>query len=188
MTSLLSLESFDTDVAVNVADTSGPPPTYEDGYEAGLADAKAMYEAEQATLQAAVVQSIGDAAFGYHEAQASMLASVQPLLTAMLSVFLPEALAPALHVRLKEIVLAAGASDLQGPMLLSLPPAQLGAVRQALADIDTSFVTFQADPNLTDHAAWVSVEKHETALDLDAALAVLKDRCAAISESVEEAS
>ena len=177
MGSVLHLESFDAD-AVAEGPSQMPVQNYADGYAAGMQKAQADNAAMQHNLRQELVQSINDAAFGYHEAQAHLIESVTPLLNAMISVVLPELLAPALHAHIRDIVGRALRAELDAPVLLKVHPEQVEAVNISLAGIATPHLTVVGDPDMATFSAWVTGTERETALDLEATLAATKDHLA----------
>jgi hypothetical protein len=188
MTTALYLERFD-DTAQTEAAPLGrqtPPAGYEDGYADGLAAAEATFASDQLALKAELVQSIETAAFGYHEAQGTMIAAVKPLLEEMLHTLLPSVLAPALCAHLRDILEAALRADLTVPMRLAIPPNQFDAVQAALADVNAPQLELHADPDLGAHAAWANIGGQETSLDLDAALTAIGDHIATLHTLIDQ--
>lgn len=179
MGKLLYLESFDQDVSND--DAAGElTQTYADGLAAGLVEAAEKFAADQVALRQELVQSVCDAAFSYHEAQAHMAASVAPLLEAMVSAILPAMLAPALHAHVMDMVQSALKTDLQRPVTLKVPAGQRAAVEAALADAQLPHIDIVTDPTLGGHAAWLIGPEQETALDLDETLAAIKAHMSAL--------
>lgn len=185
MGKLLCLESFDPDDSFDAA-TATPPQTFADGYAAGLAEAAEKFTSEQATLKQDLVQSISDAAFGYHEAQAHLITSIAPLFDAMVTAILPATLAPALHAHILDMVQSALKSDLQTPVILKVPADQCEAIAAIMGDANAPHVRIEADLALGNHAAWIIGAKEETALDLDGTLAAIMDHTSALFPKAED--
>lgn len=184
MGTVLHLESFDT-CDTGVALRSKPHQkarTYEDGFAEGQSQAAAAFAAENESLREAVADSIESAGREYETIQAQVLRAVMPLLDSMLSALLPAMLEPALHAHLRDMVETALSDDLAKPLRLTVPVNQLEAIRGSLAQIHQGRIEIIADPALTDHAAWVSAQDQETALDLDGALALIAEHLQSLKE------
>lgn len=175
MGSALYLEFFD-DGAVSPKETdqsSLSDTSFEDGYTAGLAAAEESFAADQATLKAQMIDVLRDAQMGYEHALADLLETLRPLHDALIAAILPELLAPALYLRLRELLGEACKADMAAPLTVFAPPGQAAVLQHMIAESDLSNVTVAIDNQLGPNSARVASTHGETSLDLDAALAAI---------------
>lgn len=185
---ILNLESFDDQPMTSDVEIATAATTYEDGFQDGLAQAAATYEAEQLNLRANVVEALSDQNFGYLEAQTHFLEGMRSFLSTTLNVVLPEVLAPALHFKIRQLLLSAVERDAAKPIYLRLPPDQVAPCEAIIADLELNDLKIVADPNLTEHAAMISGAVGETSIDLDALLIAIHDSTRVIFEPSTEVS
>lgn len=156
--------------------------TYEDGFAAGLAAAEDSFSSQQDVLRRELVTAVREAICDVDAIRAEVLAAVRPLHDAILSVLLPEVIAPALHSQLRTLVAEAASEDLASPLTVLVPPGQADALEIAVADIQAAGITFQEDHTLPTNAVRVATPKRETALDLDAAMSAIGKEMTALQE------
>jgi flagellar assembly protein FliH len=141
---------------------------YEQGYAAGWDDAIAAQDAETLRLKAGLVRSLEDLSFSYHEARTAILASIEPLLTDMVSKVLP-ALA---HRMIGPVVaehLGPAMQSLSSPAVeLVVSPASRPLVEPLLPQDRPMSVDLREDPDLTDGQAHLRFGGREVHIDLDA--------------------
>lgn len=181
MATLLQLESFDAPGAMTPA--LAPPAEaegYQDGYAAGAAATEAALKMTQDHLREELVAAVQAAGLTLQDVQKDLVASVTPLLNAILNQVMPATLAPALYENLRQLVTQALAADAQTQLTLRIAPEHLEPVRQVLRDIAEPPIQVCEDPSLNGAAAWVVTPRGETALDMDAALATIRTHLEAL--------
>lgn len=178
----LWLECFE-DAPAAPAEPAGPTPEWLAGHAAGraegAAEARAAIEAEGAALSRALAQSLEEAAWSYAEARAAVLASLAPLLEAMLAHVLPAAAGQALLPHLVERLMAAAEADSRAPLAIHVAPSHVEAMRRLLPPAG-AHATVAADPSLGPNAARLHLGGRESALDLDACLLTLRESLGAL--------
>lgn len=182
MSSVLQLECFDSPGRVSVkALAATEPEGYQDGYIAGVTATEATMAAAQDHLREDLVAAIQAASATFADAQEQLLATMTPLLDAMLTTVLPAALEPALWARLRALVTQALVEDSQAQLTLRVSPDHTSTVQAALSDFSDAPVTIEAAPELDGAAAWVVTPKGETALDMQAVLGVIAEHVRALN-------
>ena len=179
---LLDLETF----APNGADDSDghvtkPVATYDEGFAAGDAAARAELAQQQGQLTDELVAAVLDCVAGHRDAQHSLLTALQPLLSAMLDTLLPAVLAPALHAQLHALITDALAKDLDAPIKLTLSPQMAESLAATFGDTSPD-LTVTRDPTHGPHEARLTVGREETSLDLDRAHAAIVAHVAALQD------
>lgn len=81
-----------------------PPPTYEEGYEAGVQDALASQQAQINERIAKLVEGLDDLAFTYAEASTHILSALQNVVLDALQTILPTAANICLTDHIKKVV------------------------------------------------------------------------------------
>jgi flagellar biosynthesis/type III secretory pathway protein FliH len=161
----LTLESFDR----AGIDTSDANCTYKAGYDAGLADGKAVSANSQSALSAEVVQSISDLQFNYAEARSEITNSLGPLFAAITAKILPQCVSQGLALQIARLLQSAAAEGVGTPLSIAVHPKQRRAVEAALVD-QTSLTSVIEDHELSENAALLRHEDGEISIDLDAVL------------------
>lgn len=180
MSSILELESFDLGAnALPPSTENQPDKGYEAGYVAGVAAAEASLIAAQTKALEDILQSIQLQQQTLAAAQAEVVRGVTPLLHVMIETLLPEALVPALHARLRDLVEDALNQDVGAELLLKVAADQVDMVTALLADTCAERVRIIAEPSLSQGAAWIVSPKGETSLDLHGARDAIAETVAA---------
>ncbi len=177
----LTLESFDDD-------TGGVPqshPEYTCGFNEGVKAEQARAEAEHQHLSAALINSVTDAHFTFTEARQTILAELTPLLNAITTHILPATQTLGLSSLICEILEQAAESQLSTQPTISVHPDQFDAVTSALAAVLPSKTTVLSDPSLSSHAAWLSVNNHDSMIDFENTFAAVQTALRAYSDSHE---
>lgn len=160
--STLSLEQFD----VTQADEGAEHLAYQEGYEEGLRAGLACAEAENAALNATLVQAISDIDFSYAEARAQLLHSLEPLFETLISTLLPHCVESAFASLLQTELNAAADSATGGPICIHVHPSQQATIKRATESLATKLFV-RTDITLDQHAAWIQCGNTEARLDLD---------------------
>lgn len=187
MVSSLSLESFD---GQHLSQTEHPEniANYDDGFRDGQEAANLAHQSEQSQLRAKVAESLVDGMFGYEEAQSHFSNGTANYVTAILEQVLPELLAPALHLKVRQLLQDAIERDSTHPFVLRLPPNQIDVFQAVISDLDLSEIVIEADPALTEHAAFFMGGGHETSIDFDALHEAIKHHSKILITPAKEAS
>jgi flagellar biosynthesis/type III secretory pathway protein FliH len=175
MAQSLSLECFET----GFAEDASASETFKRGYEDGLAAGAAHAAAERATLNEAFIQNLSQVDFTYAEARGQLLASLEPLLSTIISKVLPHCVTTGFANQLSEILQQAAAQDSAESITLHIHPSQRQAVENNLKNTSVQ-VSIHEDPSLNEHAAWIKHNREETHLDLDSLLAAIGEVLGAI--------
>lgn len=183
----LLLEAFDALPEPAPEAPAGPSPEWLDGQAAGFAEGLAQGRAEAETrsahLSAELARSLQDMTFGYAEARAQVLESLQPLFGLVIDAILPAMAAEALGPWIAEALLGAARADSAAPFAVDLHPQRMAAVEACLPPGFPA--TLRPDPTLGPLAARLSLASRETDLDLDACLAAVR---AALSALLDDSS
>ena len=173
----LNLEAFDDAAAGDVANNVNGKG-YDDGYQAGRADAAA----NEAALNAELVQALADASFTYAEAKGEVLRSLAPLLTTIVNKVLPYCITAGFTDQIAGMLQDSAATQMAPAASLTVHPSQVDVIARTLATTDLG-VTCAADPALTPHAVWLRCGTAEHLFDPDQLMAEI----AAIFAALEPA-
>ena len=182
---ILDLESFD---AKTHLDTAAPVASYEDGVVAGRDQAEAQFAQDQARLKESLVQALNDSVFGYQEAQAHFLSGMRAYVDALLCTILPVTLAPVLHAELQAILTEGFEKDAKEPVKLHVSPDQIEPVRALVVQLGFSHIDVCEDASLSAHAVFMAAENRALSIDVDAALAAIKEQSAVLLHPIEKVS
>lgn len=185
----LALEDFDT------APAAAPQPkiteaeldqirrnAYETGFQAGAADAIAVFQADEARISAELVATLQDLSFGFHEASAHVMTNVTPVLRAVLDTVLPRLMAETVGYTVLEAVEPLVEEAAGIPVRLLVCPDEATAVRGIIGETaDVPFVIVE-DPSLERGRANLRVGAVERRIDVSGVL----DRISAAVEAVAE--
>lgn len=159
---------------------------YEEGYTAGWDDSAAAARTERDNLSVEVINNLQRLSFSYHEARNHILQSIQPLLTQVISVFLPvlarDALAPLILDRLMPMVDQSAEAQVQ----LLLNPAVRPAIEKFLAEAAGLDLLFVEEPTLGEGQVYLRLGNQTERLDLDAALSEIAAAVADFFEYCEK--
>lgn len=146
---------------------------FEQGYSAGWDDAIAARDTDEARQRQAVLATLSDLSFSYHEAHSHVLTAIRPLLLDMVRKVLPAIARDTLGPMIVDHILPV-ARDLAGaPVTLTISPAGRAAVESALADNLTLPVVIAEDSELSPGQAYLRLGETETHLDLDGVVAAI---------------
>lgn len=144
MMSLSSLlEDFAQEAAQPVADLTEVGleeqklESFEKGYQAGWEDSTRAQEDSGTHISEDFARNIRDLSFTYEEAQAGVLAAMEPVVQEMVNAVLPAVAHDTLGPRIVEMLQAALAEHGRQPVLLTVAPGSASALRTILPeDID----------------------------------------------------
>ena len=131
MALLLRLEDFETDHAGQ----DGPDQhtlAALPGYDAGFAAGQVAALSDQKHVDAALVQTLSDMAFGFAEARQHTLAGMTPLFAALIDQLIPRVVEESFRARLLETLSDLAGKSIAGPTRLIVHPDQIDAVSAIL--------------------------------------------------------
>ena len=155
---------------------------YENGFQAGAADAVAAFQADEARLSSEFVATLRDLSFGFHEAATHVMSNVAPVLKAVVDTVLPRLMSETVGYTILEAVepLMQEASDM--PVRLLVAPDEAPAIRQIIGESgDVPFVVVE-DPALQRGRANLKIGAVERQIDVSGVL----DRISAAVDAVME--
>ena len=159
---------------------------YEQGYSAGWDDANAAAEQEQSRIGTELAHNLLDLSFTFHEARAHVVRSVAPLLAAMVDKLLPELVAEHLGRLIIEQAEPLIAEAADRPIRIQVAPARREQVQRLLDEAGSHPFELVEEPSFTPGQARLTSGERERFLDLDAALAHIRDGLAAIDSANQE--
>ena len=166
MSLTLTLESFDDELVA----AQKSHPEFTRGFDEGIAAGRQEAELAQANLSAALVSAITDSGFTFAEARQSVLADLEPLLTA---------------ITICEILQSAAKAELPTQPTITVHPENVDAILAALGDAPARGAKILTDPTLTTHAAWLNVNGHSSAIDFENTFAAVRTALRAYSDPHE---
>lgn len=142
--------------------------TFEEGYQAGWADATTALHTEQHGIAAEFAQNIQDMSFTYHEALSKLTGAYRPLMEQIVSRVLPAAAQTSLVGHIVQQLDALVESHVGGEATITVSSNTLGAARKLLAqnDSDVPF-NLRADATLSDGQVYLQIGDAERELNLD---------------------
>lgn len=155
---------------------------YENGFQAGAADAVAAAADDHARLSADLVSALQDMSFGFHEASAHIMTNVAPVLRAMVDSVLPRFMSQSVGHTILEAVEPLIADATKQPIQVMISPGDADAVRQVIGEsADVPFVIVE-DPAMQTGCAHLSAGDSERQIDISGVL----DRIGAAVDAVTD--
>ena len=140
---------------------------YEDGYKAGWEDASRALEVRQQRLSGEILQRLQDLSFTYHEAYAKLSAAMAPLLSDMVTTFLPQVMQPALRAQLADQLSALIAEQGEAAIELATAPGSAAALEALMQDRTDIPFRIRPDPALGAGQLYLRVGAAEREINLD---------------------
>ncbi len=165
------LVDFGTPVFVSEstsADNSLNLDSFEEGYNAGWADAVKANKDEQAEHQAQLAECLRDFAFSRTEVQQHTLRELRPLIEGVLTAILPETLRPALAPLVIEALEDIAADSLSTELTLAVPEGLSGTVSHLLEMTEWPDLVVIEEGALGDSRAEIRCGDTTKAVDLGA--------------------
>jgi flagellar assembly protein FliH len=159
---------------------------FEKGYTAGWDDALRAQSEDREAISTALVRSIEDLGFSYHEARAQLLVSVVPVLDAVARQIVPAALHDSLVPRVMEVLNAELDEAARRPVELVVAPSRARLLTDLLPPPGVLDVTVVAAPDLDADQAFYRIGQSETELDLSALSASITDAMAAFCHQAKK--
>jgi len=185
MSRLVSLEAFDP-APVRAEPRHEPGEDWQAGHATGLADGLAMAAARQDAVSDAVAQAIHDLAFTYSEARAQVLASLEPLIVAIMDRLLPELGRAALIPLLVERIMAVAAEQSTMPVLVRVPPAAAPALARLMQSLPEPRPGVLGDPSLEEGQALIGAAERESMVDLAGLVATIRQTLEAFTDEIHQ--
>ncbi|AVO38845.2 ABC transporter ATP-binding protein [Pukyongiella litopenaei] len=160
---------------------------FEQGYKAGWDDAVSSQTEAHGRITEALMQSIEDLSFTYHEALAGMQVSTEPLLRALVEKVLPRALHDTLGLHLTERLTEMATAAAGQPVTVTVAPEDAKALQGAFQNRFPVDVELRQDPALTGGQVRLGIGQAETECDCDALIAEIGDSVDAYFHHVREA-
>ncbi len=161
----------DTVVLDRVALEDEKLAAYEKGYKNGWDDASAATADEQSRIRADFARNLQTLSFTYHEARASILKSVEPLLLQVVTQLLPEIARESLAPAVLEALMPLAEKMADAPVTLVINPACRAAVEGVLTQATGLRIEVQEEPTLGEGQAFLRLGTVEAHVDLDQATA-----------------
>lgn len=162
-------EGNDTENQMNDAMEDQKLQSFEEGYQAGWADATSALQTEQQKLASEFSQNIQDMSFTYHEALAKLMHAFRPLVEQIATQILPKAAGASLSGHIAQELNALIENQIGGEIEISVSPGSLKAAKGLLAktEADVPF-KIRADPSLSGGQVYLKVGNAEREINLDA--------------------
>lgn len=165
MALMLRLEDFDEPAAG--AREAAPLPQDLPGYEAGFEDGLQAARAEQNGIDAELVQTLNDMAFGFAEARQHLIHSLVPLFQALVDQLLPQVIDTTFRLHLIDALTALTRQRVSAPIRLIVHPDQVDAVAALLPSVSGLEVDLHHDAEVGPHGALISQGPVESLLEID---------------------
>lgn len=136
------------------------------GLEEGLGRAAVGTAAQEQEALMKVAATLGDMAFGYAEARAHMMATLQPLLKQLSETILPQIAHQTFGAHLVEAVTAAFDESVDEPVSISVMPGTAERLNDTFSGEQGVNFIFVEDPNLSSGQAVLRQGAHHRFLDL----------------------
>lgn len=149
--------------------------SYEQGYSAGWEDAVAAQNDEKAKMSADLSHNLQALSFTYHEARAHILKSLEPLLTAIVAQVLPEIAKAGLPAVIQKTILPLADQAADTPIDLLFNPAARSVIEEFFLHGNGPPINLVEEPTLGEGQAFLRFGESETRIDLDGAVAEMKD-------------
>jgi hypothetical protein len=177
MARLLQFEPFDLDPVPPAP--SGPSEDWLNGHAQGLADAADAAAQRKLAAEETALAALGDIAFTWAEARATVLASLVPFFRALTDKLIPELAAGAFPLHLVETLATTTSEDVGTIPEIGLSPAEAQAIMPILAAAGFGSVRIVPDTSLQPGEARLRQSSLTTVLDTPALVAALQDVVAA---------
>lgn len=167
---------------VEEAATEARLATYEEGYAAGWEDAAAAQRDDRAQAEEQALRTLAALALSADEARRQVLASLAPLLDAVVAQIVPALARECLSARLAEAILPLAAERAGDAVTIRISPAARAVVAPHLQRLSGLSLQIEDDPALRPGQALVSVGAAGAHVDL----AGLEDEIAATLRAFHE--
>lgn len=138
---------------------------FEQGYSAGWEDATKALQESSTQGASQLAASISDASFTFQEAYSAVLRDIEPVISRMISLILPEIARETIAQHLIGEIRKSFRESPASALTISINEAQVETLTDALASSGLGAVKVQSDPGLDALQAIVGTEKSEREID-----------------------
>lgn len=142
---------------------------FEEGYQAGWADADKNHAIEQKSIDDEFLHSLRDLSFTYQEALSRITRSLNSLFGQMMTTLLPQTVNVSMRAQIIEQLVALAASQTSGSISIRVSDSHLHLLEDLLEGIELNPpVSVISDPTLSPNQLFVSLDILEREINLDA--------------------
>jgi flagellar assembly protein FliH len=160
--------------------------SFEKGYSAGWEDAVNAKDQEATRISATLSSSLEDLNFTYHEAQAQLIESLDPMFKVLTSAVLPDAMAATFGHHIVDQLTDMARAQTDQAMQIVVSPGEGGAVRALVSEHVSVPVKVKEDENLSSGQAYLRVGDAEREINSSALLESIHDSIDAFTYHVRE--
>lgn len=152
---------------------------FEQGYQAGWEDASNAHSGEQNHISSELARNLQDLSFTYHEAFMHVTTALEPLLTGIVEVVLPDAAHHSLGARIVSEAVELAKTQAQGQLVLTLSSESRERLEPLFQSDLPMPVTMVEDNALGPGQIYLKLGQEERSIDLDS---LIKDIQASVSD------
>lgn len=156
---------------------------FEKGYQAGWDDAVAAQTETQSFVSSGLANSLQNASFEYHELRATLNSSVEAILKTVTDVILPQIAHASLGTHVRETVQSLARESMDRIIEIAVAPESEAAVMAALNDDPPAPFVLVTDTLLAPSQVTLRLDRTETELHLDRAVADISSAIASFFEN-----
>lgn len=160
--------------------------SFEKGYGAGWDDAVEAKDNETSRISATLASSLEDLNFTYHEAQAQLIESLDPMFKVLTSVVLPDTMAAAFGHHIVDHLNDMAKHQTNGPMELVVSAGEAAGLRAILGENFPVDVYVREDASFSEGQAQLRVGNIERELNSGALIESISESIEAFSSQFKE--
>lgn len=160
--------------------------SFEKGYSAGWEDAISAKDQESTRISATLASSLEDLNFTYHEAQAQLIESLDPMFKVLTSSVLPDAMSATFGHHIVDQLTDMARFQTDQAMQIVVSPSESHAIRALVAENISVPVKVQEDDTLAEGQAYLRVGASERELNSSALLESIHGSIDAFTYHVRE--
>lgn len=155
---------------------------FEEGYQAGWTDAEKNHATEQQNMGEEMLHTLRDLSFTYQEALSRLNRGLKPLFAGLMESLLPKTASAALRAHVIEQLVQLAATQTNAEIQLRVSETNLPMFEDLLEGAELKLpVALTADPTLSPHQLFVSLETIEREVNLDAVCQEIQTAMAAFN-------
>lgn len=139
--------------------------SFEKGYSAGWEDGVKAGDPSESDASAALVRSIEDMSFTFHEVRAQMIASLEPFFSSLTQTVLPEIATEGLNRQITSLLSKAGEAATEQPVVLFVAPGNASQFQSLVGQNLPLRLKISEDSCLGDDQVILRLGPTETELD-----------------------
>jgi flagellar biosynthesis/type III secretory pathway protein FliH len=147
---------------------------YDKGYQAGWDDAASAQSEDRAAISAELARNLQSLTFTYQEARAHVLRALRPFMSGLSERVLPAIAHETLGAIVAEVITPIAERAAGQPVKLVLHPARRELIEEYLTRTTGLPLQIEEEPSLGEGQVFLSLGKHESAVDLDGAVAAIQ--------------